>query len=359
MKEQGEKSMSGKPKKKPAPKNREARERAARLLDAHVKYELRRFTKAGVTKTVREEVGAAYDWMQEVKLKAIFTPEHICEVIRRLVVEMPVAGGITEIAGEMSRKVVASEHNEDALFQDIFPRKIFDAFGDKIASLESVRTAVIRRTVRNSAYARLVSEAIYTISKGFVLRNNPVVRKAPIISSLISMGKEALNMAAPGLEPTIDDQIKYTIERHIEAVIQESEEFLLEFLDEERFAGISSEAWKHLADNPLSKHLGNLNSDDMEDFVVLVYEFWLNFRETDYFRNIYTELVDYFFEKYGDTELDVLLEDMGVTQDLVTMEITQSLIPIAKAAVSTGLLEQRLRARFKSFYFSKAALAII
>ncbi|SHJ33482.1 hypothetical protein SAMN02745216_01471 [Desulfatibacillum alkenivorans DSM 16219] len=328
---------------------------AAQLLDAHVQFEMRRFTPKGIEKTVREEVEAAFQWLEGIRLKELASADRVLGVIKRNVVELPVAGGLTELIGEMSRMVIASKHSAETTLDEIIPRKSFDAIVDKASSLDRVRMAAIKRTVRNPAYSRLIADAIYTVAKEFVLQQNLFVQKMPGLSSLIKMGQGAVRMAAPSLEPAIDAQIKERIEAQVETAIHDSEEFLMGFLDGDRIAGISDGTWNHIAGLTLEEHYSNIDADDMEDFIVIGYEFWMEFRKTEYFKKTYTELVHYFFEKYGDKEMDVLLEDVGVTSDMVILEIVEFLAPILAKAKASGYLEKRIRQRLQSFYQSKAA----
>ena len=332
---------------------------AAHMLEAHVQFELRRFTQKGLEKTVREEVEAAFQWLEGICLKDLSSPEQVIGVIKRNAVDLPIAGGLTELIGEMSRMVIASQNSATTTLEEIVPRKSYDAIVDKASGMERIRQAAIKRTVRNPAYSKLIADAIYTVAKEFVLQENLFVQKLPGLSSLIKMGQGAVRMAVPSLEPAIDAQIKERIEGQVEAAIHDSEEFLMGFLDGDRIAGISDGTWKNISRMTLEEHYSNIEPDDMEDFIVIGYEFWLEFRKTEYFEKTYTELVHYFFEKYSQKEMDVLLEDVGVTSEMVVLEIVELLTPIMAKAKASGYLEERIRQRLKPFYQSKTAKTLL
>jgi hypothetical protein len=109
----------------------------------------------------------------------------------------------------------------------------------------------------------------------------------------------------------------------------------------------------------LSDAFGYVSSHDMEDFVVLGYEFWQRYRKTRYFREISRELVGHFFTKYGGESVLSLLEELGVTAPMVSDELQGFLPPLLEKAHATGLLEQRIRAHLERFYRSDAAAAIL
>jgi len=72
-------------------------ETISKILEAHVAHELKRFKREGYKKTIKEEVAAAFEWIKKIKLKDVITAEQIIGMIERNVVELPVAGGITEL----------------------------------------------------------------------------------------------------------------------------------------------------------------------------------------------------------------------------------------------------------------------
>ncbi|MBF0204409.1 MAG: hypothetical protein HQK67_08880 [Desulfamplus sp.] len=117
--------------------------------------------------------------------------------------------------------------------------------------------------------------------------------------------------------------------------------------------------WNSIAKKPLSEYFSTIDSNDMEDFIIIQYEFWLHFRKTLYFEEIYKELVYFFFEKYGDNELDVIFEDVGVSESMIINEVIELLSSGIQTALETGFIEERIRARLESFYFSEKTASLL
>ncbi len=161
------------------------------------------------------------------------------------------------------------------------------------------------------------------------------------------------------LEVAIESKVKSYIESNLESTIRRSEKSLINYFDETRIVDTGEEIWESIAETKLSEYFSTIDDNDMEDFIVIGYDFWLHFRKTKYFKGIYTELVKYFFKKYGDRELDVILEDIGVTEEMVIGELIEIIAPGIEKALSIGYLEERIRARLEDFYFSKKAAALI
>ncbi len=329
------------------------------LLEAHIEHELNRFKDERYKETLEEEVSAAFEWIEKIRLKDVVTPEQVLGIIRRNVVELPVADGIMDVSRDMSGKVLASSWNKKTALDDIVLRKQFDEIVQKAVSLKKVRKDLIQRFVNSSAYAQQISEVLFTGIKEYMLTENFVARKVPGISSLIKAGTFAVSKTMPSLEAAIESRVKEYIESNLEKTITRSERSLNEYFDTNQFNDSGEEIWESIAETPLSEHFSAIDAKDLEDFITIGSDFWLHFRKTPYFKGIYTELVKYFFKKYGDRTLDVILEDFGVTREMVILELTENLSCGIGKALSTGYLEARIRARLESFYFSEKAASLV
>ena len=330
-----------------------------RLLEAHVAHELNRFKDGSYKQTIEEEVSAVFEWGKKIKLKDVMTADQILGIIRRNVVELPVAGGVTELTGEMSQKVLASSHNKKTALEDIFARKQYDDIVDKAVSLKKARKDLIRRFVTSPVYSQQISEVLFTGIKEYMLEENIIAKKVPGISSLIKVGKFAVNKTMHSLEVAIENKVKSYIESNLDNTIKRSERSLNEYFTKTRIVDTGEEIWESIAKTKLSEYFSAIDANDMEDFIIIGYDFWLHFRKTKYFKGIYTELVKYFFKKYGNRELDVIIGDVGVTREMVICELSEIIAPGIEKALSMGYLEERIRARLESFYFSQKAASLI
>ncbi len=329
------------------------------LLEAHVQHELGRFKSGKYRQTIREETAAMFRWIKKIKLLEIITPEQVIGLIDRNVVQMPVAGGITELAGEMSQRVLASPQNQDTALEDIFPRKPYDDIVDKIGGLDRARKDLIGRLVNSSVYAQQISEVLFTGIKEYLLAENIFAQKVPGVASLIRLGKFAVSKTLHPLEVAVEKTVKTYIENNLGNTIRRSETSLNAYFDEPHIIEMGDEIWESISDTRLSEYFKMLNADDMEDFIIIGHDFWLHFRKTPYFKGIYTDLVHFFFEKYGDRELDLIAEDVGVTEEMVVNELTQTLSHGIEKALSSGYLEERIRARLEDFYLSSRTAALL
>ena len=165
-----------------------------KLCEAHIQHELNSLKNGAYKETIQEEISALFRWINHIKLKDIITPDQIIDLIKQKVVENPVPGGITELTGEMSRKVLTSIHNEKTLFEDIFNREQFENIMDKGIGLVDARTYIIKTILNSPAYSKLISNIIYIAIKEYLITESKIAQKIPGITSLLNIGKHTINI---------------------------------------------------------------------------------------------------------------------------------------------------------------------
>jgi hypothetical protein len=93
--------------------------------------------------------------------------------------------------------------------------------------------------------------------------------------------------------------------------------------------------------------------------MVMGYEFWLEFRNTDYLKSCIDLGVDFFFEKYGEQSLQDLLDDIGVSREMILDELDHYIPDLAVLMIKEGVVEGFLRRHLQRFYSSKKVLDIL
>ena len=161
------------------------------------------------------------------------------------------------------------------------------------------------------------------------------------------------------LEVAVEKTVKSYIETNLGNTLRRSEKSLNDYFDKPHIIEMGDEIWATISKTKLSKYFKILNAKDMEDFNNIGLDFWLHFRKTSYFKEIYTDLVHFFFKKYGDKELDQIADEMGVTEKMVVNELEQTLSHGIEKSLAIGFLEERIRARLENFYLSPQTSSLI
>jgi hypothetical protein len=326
----------------------------SRLLEAHVQHELSNWSGPRLSQTLRERVSTLFRWFAEVKLDDVATRAQIVGVVERYAISIRVSGGITELTGEMSQIVFKSQVTAETRLDQIVSPEMYDEFATKVLSLEGVRRELISLLTQSSTLhtisARLTARGMLDII-ALAVPISSSVRRAALPAIVAQLGAK--------LVPELERLAAEVLERHREKLARQTERRLLELLDAERLQAIVDELWDRVAPMRLSEIFAFIGEQDVDDWVVLAREFWLRYRETPFFRDISTELIDYFFDKYGQGTLLALVEDMGVSERMVAEEVVASLQPILEHANDSGALEQHIRGRLLEFYRSPAAAAAL
>ena len=332
-----------------------AKQMADKLLDLHVRHEMALFdTKAFIT-WVQEELNLQLVSARTLRLDQIVSAEQVKAVISRNVVEHDVPGAIAEIAGEAATHLFTSTQHKKTLLKEVISSTQFEEFIDKLLELPEQRRNGIDHVIDLPIYRDLISGVLYQAIIRYVYDANVLSKNVPGVSSMLKFGKRMIDKTAPKLEGAVEDSVRAYISDNLSFLLHESKEFLENSLTEEDIKASAMELWDTLENKSMNDFQQGMDSIDLSEFVVLGYEFWLSFRTTDYFKNCYELIVDYFYDKYGSANLGLLLDDLLITPERIMTEVS-AFAPDALAALkANGQLESFLRRRLETFYSSDAA----
>lgn len=326
----------------------------AKLLETHVQHELALWQGDGLARTLTERVSALFRWCAEVKLDDVMTREQIVGVIDRYVIELRISGGITELTGEMSHLVFTSRASADARIDEVLTPEMYEEFADKVIALEGVRRELIALIAHSSTMSAISAQLV---ARGLL---DMIIVAIPLPNILESLpGTTFAAKLRDRILPGLERQVAELIIRVHKRLSDDGEKHAVEVLSPDRLRTLVDEVWERVSSMHLSEVFAVLDEQDVEDFVVLVYEFWLRYRKTAFFRRISSEVVDYFFTKYGGETLLSLIDDMGVTEEMVAAEVLALAQPALEHAARSGALETFIRKRLESFYHSPEAAAAV
>jgi hypothetical protein len=333
-------------------------ETLARLLEAQLEHELALWREDSVAKTVAELVHASFAWLGTVKLEEIVTPQQISAVIERYVIELRTSGGITELTGEMSRLVFHSRLTAETRVDEILAPASYEDFKEKLITLEGVRRKLIALVAQNTTFASINARMLARSLLDLITSRIPL-GPAGLTRPLSELAERLGKTLTPHLEQRVTELLSGYVEERRDWVAGIIEQHLLSVLHPERVRAFLDELWDSVGPMHLAEAFGVMADHDLEDFVVLVLEFWQRYRKTPFFRQISSEMVEYFFRKYGAETAASLIEDMGVSELMVSEELSGFLLPVLVRAAQSGALEQLIRARLTVFYESPAALTAL
>lgn len=329
------------------------------LFEAHVKHEVAALKGAKLKKFLEQEVDELLGYAEKVPLGRLISPEQVMGVIKRIAVNMELDAGIPELAAEMAAEVLKAPVQADTTLGEILSRKQASGFIEEALELRQQRERIISEIMAHPVYQELVSNVVYHGLVNYLYEDNLITRSVPGVGSVMKFGKKMANKAVPGLDETFERRIKAWLAESLPGLIVRSEQFLHRALTDDELRDSVMAAWVSLENQTIAELQDGLGEVELQEFVVLGYDFWLNFRKTAYFEGCARAVVEHLFAKYGDRPVMDLLNDIGVTRDVIVTEIAELGLPIIDVLHKEGYMEALVRRRLGSFYKSAAAKKLL
>lgn len=329
------------------------------LFEAHVKHEVAALKGAKLKKFLEQEVDELLGYAEKVPLGRLISPEQVMGVIKRIAMDMELDAGIPELAAEMAAEVLKAPVQADTTLGEILSREQASGFIEEALELRQQRERIISEIMAHPVYQELVSNVVYHGLVNYLYEDNLITRSVPGVGSVMKFGKKMANKAVPGLDETFERRIKAWLAESLPGLIVRSEQFLHRALTDDELRDSVMAAWVSLENQTIAKLQDGLGEVELQEFVVLGYDFWLNFRKTAYFEGCARAVVEHLFAKYGDRPVMDLLNDIGVTREVIVTEIAELGLPIIDVLHKEGYVEALVRRRLGSFYKSAAAKKLL
>ena len=324
--------------------------RRAALLEAHVRFEVERWSGPGLSAALREEVTALYAWLASVRLAEIVPAAEAAPVIARIVERVPVTEQSAAVLADVVATAVDAVGDSELTVRDLVRRQDVVALADTVARLDRLRHEVIDAVTTSTAYRRLVAHVLYAGVKDYVLTENVFARRIPGASSLVRFGQRGLSSAAPGLEQAVDRQLSAFVEANIAETLRESRRYLEATLDAAMMRVLAEETWAQLAPRSLAELATLVDEGDIErlsrDLVVLAEHAVATGQLTALVERAAYDLLT----RHAHRSPADLLRELGLDEETVAGALTQAGSVLMDQPAVRRLVEDRVRARLADFY---------
>lgn len=332
---------------------------ASQLLELHVKHEVASLKGAKLRKFLQQEADELLDHAGSLTLNRLASEGQVMETIQRVVVNMELDAGIPELAGEMAAQVLNAPVQATTALGEIVTREQATGFVEELLELRHQRERVISEIMAHPVYQELISNVVYQGVVNYLYEDNLITKSVPGVGSMMKFGKRMANKAVPGLDETFERRFKAWLSDSLPGLIGRSEQFLQRALSDDEVRDTVMAAWVAVEDKTIAQLHEGLGDVELQEFVVLGYEFWLQFRKTAYFEGCAQAVVAHLFVKYGDRPLTDLLGDVGVTREVIMAEVDAWAIPLIDVLREEGYIEALVRRRLSGFYKSAAARKVL
>ncbi|MEQ1437961.1 hypothetical protein AAG565_01240 [Fontimonas sp. SYSU GA230001] len=332
---------------------------AEALLDAHVAYLVAQLSGDGLQALIEAELDALLVDGMRLKLKDVVSAKMIKDTARTYAADIEMGGGLPQLVADVAQAVYAHKVLDHTTPKDIVTHTRYTEFIDKLLELRSLRDGLVREIATSPIYIAFASDLLYHGIKGYLARSTELTRGIPGASSVMKLGRSVMSKASPGLEASLDEQLKKYVARSVEATAKSSADFVLKHLNDEALRDMAREIWDRSKFTPLGTLRDHIDGDDLEDLFVIGYEYWRELRKTEFYGRLIDAGIDAFFDAYGDAYLGDLLDDLGITRDLMIAEAMRYAPHVIKVLKRKKLLDGILRRQLAGFYRSGAVEQVL
>lgn len=328
--------------------------KAEQLLNAQVAFMVAQITSDELQPLIAHNLKLLLANSRAIKLGEVISSESIKQVAIKYASNMSLGPGVPELVGEIAQEMYNHDIFEKNTPNDVMSQKDVTEILTKISEMEELRTRLISESVSNPMYASLMSDLLYHGIQDYIT-DNPLAKKIPGAQSMMKLGKSMVDKASPKLEETL----KKYVASNIRSTLKESERFLNKNLTNEKIVELGLDAWVNVKNEKLSGYKKYITANDIEESFVMGFEYWKQLRTTDIYKNSIEEIVDFFHNKYKDTTLFDLLDDISISEDMLLEDAMTFAPQVIQHLHGTGVLDAYIRQYLEPFYHSEAVNEIL
>lgn len=321
-------------------------------LDDHVRFELDRWTGDQLATSLRGEVAALYAWLGSVRVDEITDPD----ATERAVIDIVSNSELDERVLQSVVDSVLAAHREaegdSTPLSQLVSRETYDSAAATLMGLEELRAEITLQVTTSEVYSQLMSHVLYQGIKNYLQTENVIAKKVPGAATLMRLGQNAVNSAAPKLEKSIDRQLTAFVNSNISDTIRDSRNYLDRVLDEAVLGAVSDEMWQTNAESTVADVAGLIPADALEELVRAAWDAWIRLRGAPVTTQILHVAIRQFYVSHGARPVTELLTDAGLDEDRSVEIAIAYLTPALSQAAEDGFLESRIRARLAPYYES-------
>jgi hypothetical protein len=330
---------------------------AAALLDAHVRFYVDQMTGESLSSLVDATLDQALERADCITLGAAVSRDAVKATARTYAVELTLKGAIPEIAGEIARALHAHPiHDRIRLEELVSDRRIEDLL-DHALEFKSLRGKLVLALIASPLYETFASELLYNGIKGYLSRAS--LGGIPGGRSAMELGKAVVGRAGAGLEASFEQSLKGYIARTARAISEQSIRPLIDGEHDEAVRELLLDSWQRFRGTILGTLRDDVSAEDLEELFVTGYELWQELRRTELIGSMIDSGIDTLFDRYAEVTLLELLEEIGITREIMRTEAMRFAPTAIGALHGEGLLEPMVRSWLEPFYRSGAVADIL
>lgn len=331
---------------------------AQRLLDAHVAHELSRLTGAGFADVVRDEVDHVLAAASELTLDDVMHRDQVFAVAVKYVATFRLPGAIPEIVGEIATGVRAHPANRVAL-EDLVSRARVEELIGVVTTMRMLRERLLRGLADSAALQAGVGDIVHGLAANAISSGRDLLRRMPLLGQGVDLAGAVTAPITTPLTSVLDLRSRELAEHGAKVLLGYLGDNAATQVSDDELRDAVLEIWDAVSSRPVGELLSFISDEDIVNLFLALYDLWSDLRSSDYLPALVEAGVGVFFDTYGTTTLDALLEEFGLGPDDLVEEALRFAPPVIEALRETGLLEAGIRRHLARFYESEAAQALL
>lgn len=319
--------------------------KAKHLLDALVAHLQEQLAPEHLDRWLEAELDYVLERAATVRLGEVVDAGQVKATVRKYAVQMELGGGIPELVGDLVERLYHHGVQTRQRIGEVLEEETVIALLDKILEIP-LSSRGIRWLSRNPVLLALLAGGAQLGVKTWLHRGIP-----ESVSSLV--GQRLSPRWRASLELRLQDWLIERMRTLMADPWLYSDENLASLRE------LILVAWQEFADRPFTDLRELLSSEDIQELFVIGYDFWRQFRRSDYFATLLDSAIDAFFETYQDATLVELIDEVGIQRDDLLDDARRFAPPVVALLRERGLLDAWLRRHLEPFFFKDQTLAML
>lgn len=248
----------------------------------------------GSTHVLERALTQLIEAMDQLTVGQLVTREQVEAVVREYVFELELGGGLVELLGLMARRIHQQLRSEPLHVGELLNPQQAHEWLTKLLELQPLREALAQQLEHAELQAGLTDWL-----------SQHVQRQLPHwvqdLQASRWRGKAWREAWLPGLSQGVSQRLVRIVLGQLQQLLRDPGEL----------QSLAEILWDHAESLPLLGEEGP-TADDVEDFLVLVYEFWRDLRAQPLLQHSVLGGVALFFDHYADQTLTELLSEIGL-----------------------------------------------
>lgn len=321
------------------------------LIENHIQFIQ---TQLVEPKQIQQNCTDFCHWLEQKKLKDFISLEQLDQhIVQGLIERIIPHSTLLDIAQQL-RFALIHPLNDQHNINDIINSHHVDALAQYTASKTEQRQNIIRHFVHHPAFATVSTQLIQQVLNDYFQQH--IGTKHSSMGRFMKMGKSMLENVT---DINLEQAIHQYLEKNVSKLGQFAEKIITQQLSDAQLYQLLTKLWQQTNTLPLNTAQSYIDTDDLEQTIPLLHQFWDHFRHSEYFKQQLKQGLVTWYARYQDHSIMALLNSIGTDQNHLNKQLQQHLHILLPQLINDGLMNKSLTAQLQAFYYSDRTLQLL